>query len=105
MSAHKVYRVHFCEKEHRTFVAAAKCIFREGSKVRGDGAYAFVHRFRVGRQYRRQVELCSTLADAEEAMARRLRSEVSGKRSGTCIGHEVIMIASLDQLSTVARAA
>lgn len=100
MSAHKIYHVHFCEKEHRTFSTAAKCIFRQGSKIKGDGAFAFVHRFRVGRQYRRRVELYSTLAHAEDAMARRLHDFGNGKCSGTCIGHEVIIIASLDQLST-----
>jgi hypothetical protein len=45
----KTYCFHNCSKTHRTFSAMSKCVWGRGTRVEGEGAYAVVHWFRVGR--------------------------------------------------------
>ncbi len=45
----KTYREHHCDRTHKTYAAFARCVWGSRSRVEGDGAYAVVHRLRVGR--------------------------------------------------------
>lgn len=48
----KTYRLHDCNTNHRTGSAMARCIWGSNARVEGQGAYAVVHRLKVGRSPR-----------------------------------------------------
>lgn len=90
----KIYRRHYCDHQHRSHYVAAKCIFRRSTqRVDGDGPYAFVHKFLPPfGGFVRHVHLFPTLEAAQR------QADLPVPCSGTCWGHEVVIIAPLNQL-------
>ncbi|MFI0452462.1 hypothetical protein [Actinomadura sp. 6N118] len=95
------YARHYCSRQHRTFKAAAACIFGK-SPVTGEGQWAFVHEYLCFPEQDRRysIELYSTEAEAQAEVD---RHNGYGKCSGSCAGHRLVRIADLDRLIQVER--
>ena len=80
----KIYRRHYCTRQHRTDKTLARCIWPKAEWIAGDGPYASVAYCRV-----LTVELHATADAAREAL-RIIDGHACG---GRCYGrHELIRI-------------
>ena len=81
----KVYKKHNCEAKHRSPKTFARCNW-QSAKIDGEGPYAAVHYFKVGKYYDTHITLYPTIEAAEGHFT------VPVKCSGTCSSHEVVYL-------------
>jgi hypothetical protein len=80
----KVYRLHYCHRNHRNYRTLARCLWPRAEWIAGDGPYATLARCRV-----LTVELHTTEDTARKSLAR-----IDGTGcGGRCYGdHELIVL-------------
>lgn len=88
---YKLYRRHKCERKHRTWNVAAKCIWPRASWITGEGKYALIAYCHSGPTTADTwtITLWSDPAEAEKAKAEIDRSGCGGG----CVfaaGHEIV---------------
>lgn len=88
----KTYRRHNCERKHRTYSTVARCIWPHACWVDGEGPYATLAWCRV-----LTVQLHRTIAEARSAK-RVIDSSACGGRCRGQRGHEIVMLAKLEEM-------
>ena len=83
----KLYRRHYCRRQHRSYLTAARCIWPRAEWVCGDGQYASLAWCSV-----LTIALYDTLADAEAAQ-RFIGKYGCGGRCGGPPWHEIVGLA------------
>lgn len=80
----KIYRNHNCDRSHKEYRTAAKCIWHWAASITGEGPYAIRHRAR-GITYGSTWTIELYQPDAiERAMASMRDMHYGGPCSGTC---------------------
>jgi hypothetical protein len=92
----KIYRQHYCTRQHRSWRTLAKCIWPRAVWVEGDGPYAVLAWCNSARQFAGYHAACPSVslhADVESAEDAKRRIDL-GACGGMCNRrHEIIHLA------------